>query len=147
MFPDMILGLSDHTPGHATVLGAVALGGRIIEKHFTDDTKRSGPDHAFSMDPRSWREMVDATRQLESALGNGIKRIEENERATVVLQRRAVRAARDLEPGTVLCREDLVVLRPCPPAALPASEIGTVIGKRMRVARRVEEHLSAHDVE
>ncbi len=61
-FPDVILGLSDHTPGHATVLGAVALGARAIEKHFTDDCERTGPDHKFSMDPRSWREMVDRTR-------------------------------------------------------------------------------------
>ena len=47
MYPDMVLGLSDHTPGHATVLGAVALGARMIEKHFTDDINREGPDHAF----------------------------------------------------------------------------------------------------
>lgn len=64
IYPDIILGLSDHTPGHATVLGAVSLGARIIEKHFTDDIKRVGPDHKFSMDPRSWSEMVERTREL-----------------------------------------------------------------------------------
>ena len=63
-FPGMVLGLSDHTPGHAAVLGSVALGSRIVEKHFTDDTTRRGPDHAFAMDPRTWREMVDRTREL-----------------------------------------------------------------------------------
>src|SRR5205823_7586903 len=87
-FPEAVLGLSDHTPGHATVLGAVALGARAIEKHFTDDCSREGPDHGFSMDRRTWREMVDRTRELELALGNGIKRIEDNEQQTVVLQRR-----------------------------------------------------------
>ena len=51
MFPSVLLGLSDHTPGHATVLGAVALGARVIEKHFTDDNRREGPDHPFSMTP------------------------------------------------------------------------------------------------
>ena len=50
MYPEMVLGLSDHTPGHSTVLGAVTLGARMIEKHFTDDTSRPGPDHPFSMD-------------------------------------------------------------------------------------------------
>jgi sialic acid synthase SpsE len=51
MYPEIVLGLSDHTPGHATVLGAVALGARMVEKHFTDDKSRTGPDHEFSMDP------------------------------------------------------------------------------------------------
>ena len=55
-YPDAVLGLSDHTPGHATVLGAVALGARVVEKHFTDDTSREGPDHGFSMDPNTWRD-------------------------------------------------------------------------------------------
>src|SRR5262249_53339138 len=94
MYPKMVLGLSDHTPGHATVLGAVALGARIVEKHFTDDVHRTGPDHLFSMDPRTWREMVDRTRELEAALGTGVKRVEENERETVVLQRRSIRLGR-----------------------------------------------------
>ena len=61
MFPELLLGLSDHTSGHATVLGAVALGARVIEKHFTDNTQREGPDHAFSMDPTTWKEMVQRT--------------------------------------------------------------------------------------
>ncbi len=70
MFPQVILGLSDHTPGHATVLGAVALGARVIEKHFTDDNNREGPDHKFAMNPQSWADMVENTRQLERALGS-----------------------------------------------------------------------------
>src|SRR5579864_3464541 len=57
MFPSVVLGLSDHTSGHATVLGAVAMGARVIEKHFTDDNDREGPDHKFSMNPQSWRDM------------------------------------------------------------------------------------------
>src|SRR5437763_3630528 len=65
MFPNVVLGLSDHTPGHATVLGAVTLGARVIEKHFTDDNQRRGPDHQFSMMPDAWRDMVEHTRELE----------------------------------------------------------------------------------
>jgi len=57
-FPDVVLGLSDHSIGHIAVLGAVALGARAIEKHFTDDTNRVGPDHAFSLDPINWKKMV-----------------------------------------------------------------------------------------
>ena len=131
LFPDVTLGLSDHTPGHVTVLGAVALGARAIEKHFTDDTSRIGPDHGFSMDPVTWRKMVDDTRMLEAALGTGEKAVEANEAQTVVLQRRCVRAARDLPRGTVLSREDLEVLRPAPLEAIPAHEIETVLNREL----------------
>ena len=65
----VILGLSDHTQGHSTVLGAVSLGARVVEKHFTDSNKRKGPDHYFSMNPISWKSMVQETRRLEKALG------------------------------------------------------------------------------
>ena len=60
-------------------MGAVPFGIKAVEKHFTDDTSRDGPDHPFSMDPKSWREMVDRTRFLEQAMGDGVKKIEENE--------------------------------------------------------------------
>lgn len=77
---NVVLGLSDHTPGHTTVLGAIALGARVIEKHFTDNNLRIGPDHKFSMSPNDWKKMVIDARNLENALGNGIKIIEENEK-------------------------------------------------------------------
>ena len=83
-------GLSDHTPGHETVLGAVALGARVIEKHFTDDTGRAGPDHAFSMTPQTWKEMVERAGNLFLSLGDGVKRIEPNEQETACIQRRAL---------------------------------------------------------
>ena len=88
IFPKVVLGLSDHTFGHASVLGAVTLGARVIEKHFTDDNKRIGPDHYFAMNPKTWKTMVEKTRELELALGDGLKRIEKNELTTVVIQRR-----------------------------------------------------------
>ncbi len=133
-FPDVVLGLSDHTPGHATVLGAVTLGARAIEKHFTDDTGREGPDHPFSMDPRTWRDMVDRTRELELALGPSTKTVMENERDTVVVQRRAVRAKRAIAAGSTIGERDLVVLRPCPPDALPPYRQSEVVGKKARRA-------------
>lgn len=129
MFPGIILGLSDHTPGHATVLGAVTLGARVIEKHFTDDNHREGPDHPFSMTPESWRDMVDRTRELEAALGSPQKMVEENERETVVLQRRCLRAAIDIKPGTVLRREMLDALRPAPRDAVMPFDLCRVVGK------------------
>jgi N-acetylneuraminate synthase len=147
MYPDLLLGLSDHTPGHATVLGAVALGARMIEKHFTDDVKRVGPDHAFSMDPRSWQEMVDRTRELEIALGVGVKQIEDNERETVVLQRRSIRMAVNLIADSILTREHLTVLRPCPKDGLPPYLMNELIGKKLRRDISLGEHLKWTDLE
>jgi sialic acid synthase SpsE len=147
MYPQMVLGLSDHTPGHATVLGAVALGARVIEKHFTDDVSRAGPDHLFSMDPATWREMVDRTRELENALGTAVKEVEKNELETVVLQRRAIRLARDVAAGEEITREALVVLRPCPRDALPPYHIAAVVGRRLRRNMNSGEHLRWQDLE
>jgi len=147
MYPDMVLGLSDHTPGHATVLGAVSLGARIIEKHFTDDVDRTGPDHAFSMDPKTWREMVDRTRELENSLGTGCKKVEFNEAETVILQRRSIRLKTDLPEGATLTRDSLTVLRPCPAEALPPYEISNVLGKRLRRPMKSGDHLRWNDIE
>jgi len=132
MYPDVILGLSDHTPKHATVLGAIALGAKVIEKHFTDDMLRMGPDHAFSMDSTTWREMIDRSRELEASLGCGIKKIEVNEQETVILQRRAIRLKRDIAQGHILSKNDVEMLRPCPHDALPPYELDKLIGMKTR---------------
>ncbi|MBK7354699.1 MAG: N-acetylneuraminate synthase family protein [Propionivibrio sp.] len=147
MYPDLVLGLSDHTPGHATALGAVALGARMIEKHFTENTSRNGPDHAFSMDPLSWRDMVDRVRELESALGVGIKRIENNEKDTVVLQRRAIRTVADVAAGSLLTPSHLTVLRPCPTDGIPPYRVGELLGKRIRRDIKAGDHLRWVDIE
>jgi N-acetylneuraminate synthase len=130
-YPAAVLGLSDHTTGHATVLGAVALGARVIEKHFTDDNSRVGPDHGFAMNPKTWREMVDRTRELEQALGDGMKRIEPNEQQSAQVQRRALRATRDLAEGDVLAAGDLEALRPIPSGGVEPHRLGELVGKRL----------------
>jgi N-acetylneuraminate synthase len=129
VFPEVVLGLSDHTPKHATVLGAVALGARVVEKHFTDDNTRVGPDHPFSMTPETWREMVDRTRELERALGSADKRVADNEQQTVIIQRRCLRARRDINAGECFTREMIDVLRPAAVGAILPYEIQDVIGK------------------
>jgi len=146
MYPGMILGLSDHTLGHSTVLGAVALGARVVEKHFTDDIKRQGPDHAFSMSPSSWREMVDRTRELENALGSGIKKVEVNELETVVLQRRGLCAIKELSEGHLIKADDLIALRPCPAGALHPYEISQLIGRRLAKKIAAGQHIEKSDV-
>lgn len=135
MYPDLILGLSDHTHGHATVLGAVALGARVVEKHFTDDNDREGPDHPFAMNLQTWAEMVKATRQLERAMGSGNKFVADNEMETVVIQRRCLRAARDLQPGEIVTREMIDVLRPASKGAIMPYEVDDLIG--LKVLERI----------
>lgn len=130
MFPEVILGLSDHTQSNATVLGAVALGARVIERHFTDDNARTGPDHPFAMNPTTWAHMVEETRQLERALGSPDKFVAGNELDTVVVQRRCLRAAREIQAGETLSREMIAVLRPATPGAILPPHILGVIGTR-----------------
>lgn len=139
-FPSAVLGLSDHSQGHIAVLGAVTLGARAVEKHFTDDTTRSGPDHAFSLDPIMWRRMVDETRILERTLGTGKKKVEENEREARIVQRRSLRFVADFESGHVINKEDLVALRPAPLESLSPFEIEKIIGLR------ISKHVSKHQV-
>ena len=129
LFPDINLGLSDHTPGDLTVLGAVSLGATMVEKHFTDDNDREGPDHPFSMNPKSWKDMVNHTRLLEISLGSSIKKVEDNELETKVLQRRSIRLTQNLLEGHVLDERDLIEVRPCPSDAIPASE--NLIGRQL----------------
>lgn len=133
MFPEVILGLSDHTFSPATVLGAVAIGARVVEKHFTDDNNRIGPDHPFSMTPESWRDMVERTRELERALGSGDKFVAQNERDTVVVQRRCLRAARDLKCGETIMRDMIDVLRPAVDGAIVPDQVDFVVGTRVLV--------------
>ena len=134
MYPDIILGLSDHTHGCSTVLGAIAKGALVIEKHFTDDNSREGPDHKFALNPESWREMVERSRELYLSLGDGVKRIEENEKQTVMVQRRGLRFTRDLAVGHKITVEDVFPLRPITPDGLPPFKITELIGKELNAA-------------
>ena len=128
MFPGLILGLSDHTPGHSTVLGAIALGARVIEKHFTDDNNRDGPDHPFSMNPKSWSEMVKRSRELELALGSGIKEVEFNEKETAIVQRRSIFSNKYIKKGDVIKEEDLKIVRPAPENSYSPDKMKNIIG-------------------
>jgi sialic acid synthase SpsE len=146
IYPEMILGLSDHTPGHSCVLGAVALGAKVIEKHFTDDTNLAGPDHLFSMDRDNWKEMVDRVSELEFALGRGEKKIEKNEIETAILQRRSLRAVVDINIGTVITPGLFIPLRPCPNDAFKLNKLSEVMGKKVERAIKAGDYLRKNDV-
>jgi len=130
MFPGVILGLSDHTHALAPVLGAVTLGARVIERHFTDRNDREGPDHKFALNPDNWAKMVEETRLLERALGLPDKFIAQNEQQTAIVQRRCLRAARDIKAGEIFTRAMIDVLRPATPEAIKPDQIQMVLGTR-----------------
>lgn len=133
LFPGSILGLSDHTPGHSTVLGSIALGGTVIEKHFTDNNYNIGPDHFFAMNPNSWREMVDRSYELFDSLGDGIKRVEKNENKSYEVQRRSVCVSRECKKGTILTKSDLICLRPYRENTYQPFEIDEILGKQLKI--------------
>jgi len=105
------------------VLGAVTLGARVVERHFTDSNEREGPDHKFAMNPETWAHMVAETRLLERALGTADKFITPNEQDTQVVQRRCLRAARDIQAGETFTRAMIDVLRPATPGAIKPDQI------------------------
>jgi len=109
---NVLVGYSDHTPGSVVPLGAVTLGACVIEKHFTDNKNRLGPDHPHAMDAGEFKEMVINIRQLEKALGSSVKDLYEEERQTLILQRRCLRASQDIAKGSTITEAMIDVLRP-----------------------------------
>jgi N-acetylneuraminate synthase len=146
IYPDVILGLSDHTIGHSTVLGAISLGARIFEKHFTDDNNREGPDHKFAMNPDSWREMVVRSNELYVSLGDGIKIVEPNEEKSQMVQRRSIRVNKEMKAGEIIKYEDMEFLRPITEDGFPPYKINELIGKKVIKDILKGEHLSINNV-
>jgi sialic acid synthase SpsE len=108
---DVITGYSDHTLTDTVVLGAVARGAKVIEKHFTDSKKNAGPDHPHSMEPDQFAEMVVRIRDMECALGTARKEVVAEESETVVVQRRGLYASAPIKAGEVIGNR-LIELRP-----------------------------------
>ena len=125
---DVPVGYSDHTEGIEISIAAVAMGARIIEKHFTLDRRMKGPDHMASLEPEEFGRMVRAIRQVSRALGDGIKRPAPCEIPNIPVARKSVVAARAIPAGKVVTREDLTIKRPGHGVA--PGEMDKVIGRR-----------------
>ena len=106
------IGLSDHTPGIAIPLAAVACGATVVEKHFTLDRGLPGPDHMASLEPGELQAMVAGIRAIEAALGDGVKRPSPAELANRVAARKSLVAARPVRKGEQLTEADIVAKRP-----------------------------------
>lgn len=108
----MSVGYSDHTLGIEAAVAAAAIGADVIEKHITLSHHMSGPDHKASLEPNEFRRMVDAIRNVEAAMGDGIKRPTTSERPNIKIGRKSIVAARDISAGDKLTRSDLTAMRP-----------------------------------
>jgi len=121
------VGYSDHTEGTSVAVAAVALGATVVEKHLTLDRTAAGPDHAASLEPGVFAELVAAVRAVAAALGDGRKFPDEVEIAVRDVARRSVHAARDLDGDQPLTLDDLVALRPG--GGLAPAEIWRLVGR------------------
>ncbi len=132
IWPQAEVGLSCHMKNNLGVFTAVTLGARIIEKHFTDDNSRSGPDHKFALDVKEFKNMVDSVRSIELMLGDGSKKIEENEGSTYFLQRRGLVVKKDLNKGDILDDNNLEALRPFSADGFEPHQINSLKGKTLK---------------
>jgi len=106
------VGYSDHTLGIEVPIAAVAMGAKIIEKHFTLDKNLHGPDHKASLEPGELKEMIKAIRNIEMALGDGIEKPNKSEIEIMKVTRRSLVASRDIEAGEVIKESDIAIKRP-----------------------------------
>ncbi len=109
---NIVVGYSDHSPGPVVALGSVALGAKVIEKHFTISKADKGPDHPHSMDINDFKKMVQYIRELEDALGSTRKLVVEEESETVIVQRRSLYATKDIPMGKKIEADDVIELSP-----------------------------------
>lgn len=141
---DLPVGFSDHTQGVVAAVAAVALGARVVEKHFTLDKSLPGPDHIASLTPIDLARMIADIRAVEQALGDGVKTPRPCELPVRDLVRRSVVLKRPLQEGQVVSRDDLTLLRPG--TGISPKELPSVVG--CRAARHLAEGhvLQWHDL-
>ena len=171
-FPKTILGLSDHTLGSLTVLVAIGLFNcKVIEKHFTLNNNDKGPDHPFSMNPQTWKDMVRKSEMIENVknkktdtinlikklsdqhdeinlcIGDGLKKVERNEKETVSIQRRGVYAKNNISKGQEINSEDIVCLRPHLKFSFSANEEIKMLNKKAKFNIKKNNPIRYKDLE
>jgi N,N'-diacetyllegionaminate synthase len=129
---DVWTGYSDHVPSNEAALASVALGARVLEKHFTLDRSLPGPDHSTSLDVAQFRSLVEGVRAVEAALGSAEKAPTAAELANRPGMRRSIVVLRDLSAGAVLAREDLGFKRPA--SGIAPKRLDAVVGRRLTTA-------------
>ena len=139
------IGYSDHTLGLEVPIAAVALGAKIIEKHFTLDRGLKGPDHKASLEPNELKEMVIAIRNIEKAIsGNGLKEASLSEKKNIYIARKSIHLAQDLSSGAIINEQDIISLRPGD--GICTMNWQNVIGKRVNKDLKKFAKLTLKDI-
>ena len=139
-FPRAVIGYSGHDNGIAMPVAAYVLGARIVEKHFTLNRAMKGTDHAFSLEPVGLRKMVRDLQRTHQALGDGVKKVYDSEKAPIVKMGKSLVVARDLPAGHVLGPDDIVMKSPG--GGIPPYELGNVLGRATLKALHEDDFLS-----
>ena len=129
------VGYSDHTTGIEVPIAAAAKGAGVIEKHITLNKEMKGPDHKASLEPVEFKQMVEAVRNIEQAIGDGVKKPTESEIKNKSVVRKSIHINRDLEPGAKITKNDLIMLRPGD--GISPMEYESIIG--MKTAKALEK--------
>ncbi|MBM4221478.1 MAG: N-acetylneuraminate synthase [Gammaproteobacteria bacterium] len=135
------VGYSDHTEGIEIAVGAVALGASLIEKHFTLDRGLPGPDHKASLEPDELKALVTAIRNVETALGDGVKRPTASELKNMVVARKSLVAAHPIRAGELFTRENLGIKRPG--TGISPMRLDEIVGKRADRDYQIDEVIQA----
>ena len=136
-------GYSDHTLGIEIPIAAATLGATIIEKHFTLDRNMEGPDHKASLEPEELAAMVKSIRNIEVALGHGVKEVKDSERDNIIAARRSIVAARPIAKGSVITEEDICAKRPA--TGLSPMLWDKVIGSKAMRDFEKDEHIEIEE--
>ena len=139
------VGYSDHARGHYPAVAAVALGARIVEKHFTMDKDLKGPDHKASITPKEFKELVDAIRVCEMSLGSPIKVVQDEEKQMRLVSRKSIFMAKPVTRGTRIKAEDLTLKRPG--TGIYAASLNLIEGKVAKRDLKADHMVSLEDIE
>ena len=126
---DVPIGFSDHSPGIELPIAAIALGACVVEKHFTLDKNLEGPDHKASLNPKEFKAMVDAIRNVEVAMGDGVRKFSENELEIKKVARKSIVLNQDVSKDMIIERVMLSIKRPG--TGIPPKFIDDVVGKKL----------------
>lgn len=142
---DVPIGFSDHSPGIELPIAAVALGACVVEKHFTLDKTLEGPDHKASLNPVEFKSMVSAIRNVEVAMGDGVRRFSENESEIKKIARKSIVLNEDVVKGTIITKEMLSIKRPG--TGISPKEINNVVGMKSTKDLKMGTVLKWEDLE
>ncbi len=140
-----LVGYSDHTLGLTVPLMAVTMGAVVIEKHFTLDKTMSGPDHKASLEPDELKAMVRSIKEVEKAMGEGVKRPTKSEEKIMQLIRKSIVAKKDLPTGTKMTRE--IVTSKRPGTGLSPKYLNKIVGRRLKKSVKKDEQINLSELE